>query len=40
MLLKWGIEGNYVGIGHLALGYAARPAAEPKPRKADYIMVV
>lgn len=40
MLLKWGIEGNYVGIGHLALGYAARPAAEAAPRKADYVMVV
>lgn len=40
MLIKWGIEGNYVGVGHLALGYAARPAAEPAPRKADYVMVV
>jgi hypothetical protein len=32
-----GIEGDYEGIGHLILGYAAKPAADPAPRKADYI---
>lgn len=32
-----GIEGNYEGIGHLILGYAAKPDAEPVPRKADYV---
>lgn len=32
-----GIEGNYIGIGHVALGYADKPIPEPKPRKADYI---
>ena len=37
ILKKLSIEGNYVGIGNLILGYAAQPAAEPAPRKADYI---
>ena len=32
-----GIEGDYVGIGHIALGYAAKPLPEPKPRKENYI---
>ena len=31
------IEGNYEGIGHLILGYAAKPEAQPAPRKANYI---
>lgn len=37
ILTDLGIEGNYIGIGHVALGYAAQPLPEPKPRKADYI---
>lgn len=37
ILKKLGIEGNYEGIGNLILGYAAKPAAEAAPRKADYI---
>ena len=37
ILKKLGIEGDYEGIGHLILGYAAGPAAEPKPRKENYI---
>ncbi len=36
-LKELGIEGNYEGIGHLILGYAAKPAADPAPRKADYV---
>ncbi len=32
-----GIEGNYEGIGHLILGYAAKPENAPAPRKAGYI---
>ena len=38
LLKKWGIEGEWIGIGHCILGY---PAAEPKPaapRKPDYIV--
>ena len=37
ILKDLGIEGEYEGIGHLVLGYAAEPAKEPAPRKADYV---
>ena len=37
LLRELGIEGDYEGIGHLVLGYAAAPAKEPAPRKADYV---
>ena len=36
ILKKQGIEGNYEGIGNLILGYAAKPAGQAAPRKADY----
>ena len=37
ILRDLGIEGDYEGIGHLILGYAAQPEAAPAPRKADYV---
>ena len=37
ILKKLGIEGEYEGIGNLILGYAANPAGEAAPRKADYV---
>ena len=37
ILKDLGIEGNYEGIGHLILGYAAKPENAPAPRKAGYI---
>ena len=37
ILKELGVEGNYEDIGHLILGYAAGPAADPAPRKEDYI---
>ncbi len=37
LLRKWGIEGEYEGIGHVALGYGAEPLPEAKPRKENYI---
>ena len=37
ILKKLGIEGDYEGIGNLILGYAAKPAGDAAPRKADYI---
>ncbi len=40
LLKKLGIEGNYEGIGHCALGYAAEPAKSPAPRKADYVYYI
>lgn len=40
LLKKLGIEGNYEGIGNLILGYAAKPAGNAAPRKADYVYTV
>ena len=40
LLKKWGIDGDYEGIGHCILGYAAGPAPQAKPRKNDYIYYV
>ncbi len=37
LLKKLGIEGDYEGIGHCALGYAAEPARDPAPRKDNYV---
>ena len=40
LLKQWGLEGDFIGVGHCILGY---PAEEPKPaapRKADYIVRV
>lgn len=39
-LKSLGIEGDYEGIGHLVLGYAATPLKEAAPRKADYVYYV
>ena len=41
LLNKWGIEGDYAGIGHCILGYAAEGGEAPaKPRKEDYVVRV
>ena len=41
LLRKWGIEGDYAGIGHCILGYAAEGGEAPaKPRKEDYVVRV
>ena len=37
ILKTLGIAGDYEGIGHCVLGYAATASAEPKERKASYI---
>lgn len=37
ILKDLGIEGDYEGIGHLILGYAAQPEAAPAPRKEGYV---
>ncbi len=37
LLTSWGIEGDYVGIGHLALGYGDCERPQPAPRKDNYI---
>ena len=37
LLKKLGIEGEYEGIGHCALGYAKEPEKEAAPRKENYV---
>ncbi len=41
LLKKWGIIGDYVGIGHCALGYAAEGGVKAaSPRKENYVIYV
>lgn len=40
ILADLGIEGDYEGIGHCALGYAATPVNEAAPRKENYVYYV
>ena len=41
LLKKWGLEGDYVGIGNVILGYGLPEGFRPTaPRKADYIVRV
>ena len=40
LLKQLGIEGEYEGIGHCALGYAAEPPKAPAPRKEDYVYFI
>ncbi len=40
LLKKLGIEGDYEGIGHCALGYPAGEKSQPKPRKENYVYYV
>ena len=38
LLRQWGIEGEWIGVGHCILGYPDGETAPAKPRKADYIV--
>lgn len=40
LLRAWGVEGNYVGIGHLALGYIDGEYPVTRDRKTNYIFKV
>ena len=40
ILKKLGIEDEYEGIGHCALGYAEAPVGEPAPRKDNYVYYI
>lgn len=40
LLEKWGIQGDYIGVGHCLLGYAEGAPAAAKPRKENYIVRV
>ncbi len=37
ILKKFGIEGDYEGIGNCILGYSATKLPDPKPRKDNYV---
>lgn len=38
LLSAWGLEGNFVGIGHCIVGYPAAGPSPAKPRKENYIV--
>ena len=40
LLARLGVEGEYEGIGHCALGYAAEPPKEAAPRKDNYVYYI
>ena len=40
LLKKWGVEGDYIGVGHCILGYPTGEYRTAKPRKSDYILRV
>jgi len=40
ILKSLGITGNYEGIGHLILGYAAAPLKDAAPRKENYVYYI
>lgn len=40
LLKQWGIEGDYIGVGHCVLGYSAVDLPKPAPRKEDYVVFV
>ena len=40
LLKEWGIEGDYIGIGHCILGYRDGELPKAKPRKENYIYIV
>ena len=37
MLAKWGVQGDYEGIGHCILGYVDGDVPPAKERKANWI---
>lgn len=40
LLEKWGIKGDYVGIGNLAVGLSDAPKNAATPRKANYVYCI
>lgn len=40
LLQKWGIDGEYIGVGHCLLGYQDGPAGPNPPRKQDRIKII
>ena len=40
LLAKWGVEGDWIGVGYCILGYPDGPAGEAKPRKEGYVRII
>ena len=40
LLRRWGIQGDWVGVGSVALGYIDGPVREARPRKENYCIIV
>ena len=40
LLKKWGVEGDYEGLGHCVIGYVEGDYPETTPRKEDYVYYV
>ena len=40
LLRRWGVEGDWIGVGNCILGYPDGDIPAPKPRKQDYIVRV
>ena len=40
LLKQWGIEGDYIGVGHCVLGYLDGNLPKAAPRKDDYVVTV
>lgn len=40
LLKKWGLPQHLTGVGHCIVGYPAKPAAQAKPRKDDFVIYV
>lgn len=40
ILDKLGLKGNFIGVGHCALGYPAKEPAPPAKRKEDYVYYI
>ena len=40
MLRRWGVEGDWRGVGSVAVGHPAAPDPEARPRKENYCYIV
>lgn len=40
LLQKWGLNGDYIGVGHCILGYPEGPLPAAKPRRANTVVRV
>ena len=40
LLKKWGVEGDFIGVGSCALGYPDGEHPQAAPRKDDFVVMV